>query len=470
MTADTAFTAFRVGERLKGRVEPPWEAFGEKILRFEIHLAGPRVEMERGPIELEGYGLRVLRSRGEVTGVGFASGTDLSDARIDRRAEDAETTSKFSSFPARRVELPSTAISGPGAKVETVDRTLWERPMETMREFVHELQGSFEGRSGEVPSFGSVRATLTEATLTNSEGIHHHWRSSLVDFELAVKSFGGPEGPAPGEYWVNRRSRALSTRGLRDDVEAWCTRARDVRAAKPTPSGLTNVILPPTVLSDVLPPILGFRMGGTAELRKMAPAPGTTIGTPLVTLHDDGLLPLGLGSAPFDDEGVPQVSRPLLEKGVVSAAMYDVLTAAAFGKPVTGNGRRDSPTFQPWFHFEIPPGPSPTNLVVATGEGGSESELMEAIGEGIYLDQLGYAFPDAISGAFGGEVRIAYRVHRGKKAEPLRGGTIGGVVLGPAGEPSLLASVRGVGSTAARSGSLESPPLWVDGLSVAGAE
>ncbi|HYK92651.1 MAG TPA: TldD/PmbA family protein [Thermoplasmata archaeon] len=470
MSAETAFTAFRVGERLKTRVEPPWDVFGEKIQRFEVHLSGSRVEMERGPIELEGYGLRLFRPRGDVTGTGFASGTDLSDARIDQRVQDAEATARFSSFPARRVELPSTAIAGPGPKVDTVDRVLWEHPVETMEQFVHALLTAFEGRASEVPSFGSVRTTLTEATLTNSEGVHHHWRHSLVDFELAVKSSGGPEGAPPGEYWLNRRTRSLTTRGLATDVESWCTRARDVRSAKPTPSTVTKVVLPPTVLSDVLPQILGFRLSGTAELRKMAPSPGTEIGTSLVNLFDDGLLPLGLGSAPFDDEGVPQVRRPLIEKGVVTAGLYDVLTAAAFGKTATGNGRRDSAQFQPWFHFEIAPQPAPTNLVVAPGDGGSEEELMEAVGEGLYLDQLGYAFPDAFSGAFGGEVRMAYRIHRGKRAEPLRGGTVGGVVLGPKGEPSLLASVRGVGSRAARSGSLESPTLWVDGLGVAGAE
>ncbi|HZY92460.1 MAG TPA: TldD/PmbA family protein [Thermoplasmata archaeon] len=470
MSAETAFTAFRVGERLKGRVEPPWEVFGEKIQRFELHLAGNRVEMERGPIQLEGYGLRLLRPRGDATGTGFAAATDLSDARIDQRAQDAEATSKFSTFPARRVELPSTAISGPGAKVETVDRPLWERPLETMRGFVHELQTAFEGRAGEVPSFGSLRATLTEATLTNSEGIHHHWRHTFVDFEIAVKSFGGPEGAPPGEYWVNRRARTVSSRGLANDVDAWCTRARDVRSAAPTPSGVKNVVVPPTVLSDVLPAIVGFRLGGAAELRKMAPAPGTAIGNPLVTIHDDGLLPLGLGSAPFDDEGVPQSRKALVEKGVVASTMYDLLHASAFGKSLTGNGRRDSAIFQPWAHFEISPGPSATNLVVASGDGGSEAELMEAAGEGIYLDQLGYAFPDAISGAFGGEVRIAYRIHHGKKGEALRGGTVGGVVFGPPGEPSLLASVKAVGGLSQRSGSLETPSLWVDGLSVAGAE
>lgn len=470
MSDDAAFTAFRVGERLKGRVEGPWEVFGERVRRFELHLAGTDVEMERGPIQLEGYGLRLLRPRGEGTGMGFAASTDLADAPIDRRVADAEETARWASFPARRVELPSTNLAGPPTAVEIVDRALWERPLDTLEGYTHALASAFEGRPGAGLSFGSVRAALIETTLTNSEGIHHHWRHTLVDLELAVKSAGGPEGAPPGEYWINRRSRTLTSRGLAEAVDGWCTRAREVRTAVPTPSGISHVVLPPAVLADVLPPILGFRLGGVAELRKMAPAVGTAVGNPLLTVHDDGLLPYGLGTAPFDDEGIPQARRLLLDHGVVAATLYDVLHAAAFGQTPTGNGRRDAPLFQPWSHFALAPGPSPTNLVVTPGEGGTEEELFEAVGEGLYVDQLGYAFPDAMSGAFGGEVRIGYRIHRGQRAEAVRGGTVGGVVLAPPGAPSLLASVRGVGTATERVGNLETPPIWCDGLSVSGAE
>lgn len=470
MTATTAFTASRVGDRLRGRVEGPWEVFGEKLSRYEIHLAGPRIELERGPIDLEGFGLRLFRPQGEAIGVGFASSTDLSDAGIDHQVASAEETARFARFPARRAELPSTQVAGPAPSVATTDPALWERPAERVRAYIDALLAAFEGRHGIDLSFGSVRATLTDATLTNSEGIQRHYRHTDVDVEVAVKSSDGPEGPPPGEYWVNRRTRVLSTDGVRDEVDRWAERARDVRRAKPTPTGMTAVVLPPSVLADVLPSILGYRLSGTAQLRKMTPEAGTTIGSPLVTITDDGLLDYGLGSAPYDDEGTPQARRTLIDRGVVSTPMYDVLHASAFGQTSTGNGRRDSPVFQPWFHFDRAPTSFATNLVVRPGTGGSEAELLETVGDGVYVDQLGYAFPDPISGAFGGELRIGYRIRGGKLAEPLRGGTIGGVVLGPVGEPSLLAGVRGLSARNERAGYLDAPAIWTDGLSVAGAD
>ncbi|HUI38503.1 MAG TPA: TldD/PmbA family protein [Thermoplasmata archaeon] len=470
MTGPGAFTAARVADRLRGRLEAPWEAFGERLERYEMHLAGGAVEMTRGPIRLEGFGVRVFRPHGEATGVGFSAGTDLSDGGIDARAAAADETARFARFPTARAELPSTHVAGAGPSVETVDARLWDRPADTVAAWCGAILEALAGRPGVVLSFGSVRATLTETTLANSEGIQRHWRHTFVDFEAAVKSFDGPEGPAPGEYWVNGRSRTVPTKGIAEEADRWVERARDTRRARPTPSGLTRVVLPPGVLADILPTIVGYRFSGAAELRGMAPSEGAVVGTPSLTVHDNGLRPWGLGSAPFDDEGTPPARRALIDRGRATTPVYDVLHAGATGHAPTGNGRRESHQFSPWFHFDRAPGPTITTLEVAPGDAGTDAELAEAVGEGLWVDQLGYAFPDAISAAFGGEVRIGYRIHRGRLAEPVRGGTVGGVVVGPESAPSLFGGIRGLGSTEALVGYLATPPIWSDGLTVAGAE
>lgn len=464
--SDDAFTAFRVGDALRGQLEGPWEVFGERGRRYEVHLTGTATEMERGPLSIEGFGLRVFRPQGDEFGVGFVATTDLSERAIARAAEDAVATSSFARFPTRRVELPATR-NGAAPSVETVDPNLWDHPVDALHEYAHALLTPFEGRTGVVPSFGSVRAALSEFTLTNSEGIQRRMRRTSVELEFAVKAFGGPEGRAPGEYWVNAETCQLSTRGLADAVAGWCQRAQDVRIAQPTPAGIKNVVLPPSALADIVPPILGFRLSGAAELRKMAPAPGDAIGAPSLTLADDGLLPYGLESAPYDDEGNPQVRRVLIDRGVVGTPALDLLHAGAFQRSPTGSGKRGG-AVPSWFRFTGRPSPAPTTLVVTPGDGGSEAELMESAEDGLYLDQLGFPFPDSLSGAFGGEIRIGYRIRHGKKGEPVRGGTLGGVAIAAPGEPSLIHSIRGIGSAAELRGGLSTPALWVDGLTVAG--
>lgn len=467
MDFSDATTAMRVADRLRGTLKGPWDVFGERIRRFEIHLNGRQVEMVRGPIHLEGYGLRVFRPSGDGLGVGFASTSDLSDAGVDESVSTAEATAKLSRFPAKAIHLP-TAHQGGLKAVETVDSNLWGQPEESLDRFVHHLFRAFEGHRDEVPSFGSVRASLIEATLANSEETERHFKGTLVDFELAVKGTGGPEGSAPGEYWVNARSRRLETATLPSKVEEWCTKAQDVRRARPPPSGALTVVFPVSVMADVLPSILGFRFSGVAQLRKMAPTPGARVGPERLTIRDDGQHPFAPGTAPVDDEGTLTRTTTLVEQGAVASLLEDVAYGSAFGATSTGNGRRDAVEFAPWFHFTRPPSPGPSTIVVAPGDGGSDAELVEGVEEGIWLDQLGYAFPDPISGAFGGEIRMAYRIHHGQLAEPLRGGTVGGVVLADPGEPSLLGGIAALGSHPRLAGSLSAPTLRVDQFTVAG--
>ncbi len=468
MSAD-AETAYRVADRVA--TEGSWDIFAERIRRYEIHLNGRAVEMIRGPIELEGYGLRILRHREGKTSVGFRASTDLSSDGVREAVREAEAVSRYSVFPAKKVDLPRPGTAGNGA-VEVCDRRLWDHPLEYLQEHVEALLSAFEGKADILPSFGSLRATLSETSVANSAGLRLAYPQTTIDFEIAVKSFGGPEGAPPGEYWVNEASRRLEPALVPSQVEEWCRFARDVRRAGATPHGELPVVLPASVLTTILPSVIGSRLTGGARLREIAPDLGTAWGAEGLTVHDDGLFPWGLSSAPVDDEGVPQARRTVLDHGKVSSLLYDTLYAGAFETRSTGSGLRgiSHAGFRDWRKFLSPASPVSTTLVIDPGAGGRDEELLEAAGEGIWVQQLGWAIPDPISGAFGGELRIGYRIRNGKLAEPIRGGSVGGVVMGPPGTPSLLSSVAAIGSTPTLCEWVSSPSLLVRPLTVAGVK
>jgi predicted Zn-dependent protease len=459
-------TAFRVADRL--RTELPWDVFAERSRRYELHLNGRAVEMARGPISVGGFGVRVFRARGEKTGVGFQASTDLSEEGVRTGFKVASDVARSSEFPAKRVELPTSGKSGP-PQVEVRDARLWDRPGESLQDYVDTLFAAFDGKKGVTPSFGSVRATLTETSLANSAGLRTSYAHTTVEFEVAVKAFGGPEGAPPGEYWVNSSSRRLETDPLPGLVEEWCRFARDVRRAQPTPSGDLPVVLSSATLSGILPLVLGFRFTGGARLREIAPKAGDRLAGPALTIHDDGLLPWAIASAPVDDEGTRQRKRSLIVRGAVSELMYDALHAGAFGTTSTGNAVRISLFFRDWRHFLHAPNGTATTLVVEPGAGGTDAELIEAAGDGVWVQQLGWAIPDPISTAFGGELRIGYRIRGGKLAEPIRGGTVGGLVLAPPGARSLLNDVAAIGSRPTLSDTISTPTLLVRPLTVAGS-
>ncbi len=456
-----------VASRLAGKLSPPWDLFLQRVRHYEVHLQGDRIEMRRGPVEVQGFGLRLFRPAGGRVGVGFAAATDDSAESLDRAIQNAEATAPLSPSPTTTVSLPKSG--GPAPTLPLVDARLWETPEDALEGYALELVGAVDPRGGVVASFGSARASLTESAILNSEGCARSYRETRLETEFAVKSSGGPEGRPPGEYWINRAERGIPSEGLAAEVASWCERARDVRRARPPPNGAQNVIFPPTVLADILPNIVGFRFGGVAAVRKMAAPAGTEVADPRVTITDDGLLPMANGSSPFDDEGSPRGRTPLIERGKAARTLVDRIHAGALNLDPTGHANREPMELANWFRFGAAPGPQPTTLVLAPGDAGSDEELIEAAGEGLWLDQLGYAFPDGATSAFGGEVRLGYRIQGGRRGEPVRGGTVGGFALGPAETTPLLSGVRGVGSRAQLVNRLSSPPLWVHDFPVASA-
>ena len=463
-TRDAA--AFRVTDQLAGK--EPWEVYGERIRRFELHLSGEAVEMTRGPVALEGYDIRVFRPRDGIVGVGAQASNDFTPEGVRVALDDAERAARFASFPASRFNLAS-GRGATGGIVEVLDRGLWEYPMDSLESYVATLRAAFEGRKGFSLSFGSVRATLVETSICNSAGLRTGYGHTQVELEVGVKATGGPEGPAPGEYWLNDSDRRLRPADLARRVEDWCRFAEDVRRGTPAPTGELPVVLPPAVLAGILPTICGGRLTGSARLHGIAAQPGLKVASEIVTVHDDGRVPWAPMSSPVDDEGVPQRRRLLVDHGSVSESLYDTLHAGAFDTHSTGNAFRGGWSgFPTWYRFLQPPAVAPSTIVVTPGDGGSNAELVEAAGDGIWIQEIGWSSPDPVSGAFGGEIRLGYRIRGGKLAEPIRGGTVGGFVFAPAGSPSLLSRLQAIGSTSAFVDPVSSPPILVGALPVGG--
>lgn len=458
-----------VADRLKG-LPSPWEVFAERTRRFEVHLNGSQVELTRGPMVLEGFGLRVLRASDGQTGIGYRASTDFSPDGIRAAVEDAERLAGFNQFPAKHPQLPTgSPTTGNGGKI--LDPALWSDPAGALDRFAFALLAAFEGRKGAVPSFSALRATLTETSIANSTGLSCGYAHTVAESEVAVKAFGGPEGRPPGEYWLTEIGRRFEPETLPARAADWARFAEDARRADSPPNGTIPVVFPAEVLAEIVPGVLRFKFSAGAVLRGLAVAPESKLGPEGLEVVDDGLLDWAFGSCPVDDEGTPQRTRRLIAEGHASELLFDVLYADALGGTSTGNGSRSagldvSASF--WRRFTRGPIPDATTLVIPAGTGGTDAEVVEQVDDGIWVQQIGWANPDVLSGRFGGEIRIGYRIRHGKLAEPVRGGTVGGAVVAPDGAPSLLHDLSVIGSKPRLTGRLSSPTLLIRSLPVAG--
>lgn len=64
---------------------------------------------------------------------------------------------------------------------------------------------------------------------------------------------------------------------------------------------------------------------------------GEAIGSSQVTIVDDGRLPGGLGTSPFDAEGTPTRMTTVFDRGVLKSFLYDTYYARRLGARTTGN-------------------------------------------------------------------------------------------------------------------------------------
>ncbi|HUY27611.1 MAG TPA: TldD/PmbA family protein [Candidatus Binataceae bacterium] len=105
---------------------------------------------------------------------------------------------------------------------------------------------------------------------------------------------------------------------------------------------------------------------------------GEPIASPNVTICDDGTIVAGMGSKPFDGDGLATNRKHLVDGGVLKTYLLDTYSARKLKLEPTGNAARsvgDSPTV------------SPTNLYLEPGSHSAEA-IIGSVKRGLYVTEL----------------------------------------------------------------------------------
>jgi len=178
---------------------------------------------------------------------------------------------------------------------------------------------------------------------------------------------------------------------------------------------------------------------------------GERIASEHVTVLDDGRLPGGLGSRPFDGEGLPTGRTPVIERGVLSSWLLDTYSARKLGRRSTGNAQRGPGS-----------GPSvgPTNLWLEPGER-SFDEIVASTERGLLVTELiGMGF-NPVTGDYSRGAAGLW-IENGEIAHPVEEITVAGHL----GE--ILEGIDAVASEVLWLGRVAAPALRVARMTVAG--
>lgn len=233
--------------------------------------------------------------------------------------------------------------------------------------------------------------------------------------------------------------------------------ARLLGATKPATERLP-VVLDPWAATSFLGVLAGALSAEEVQKGRslFADLVGEEVAAKDVTIVDDGRLPEGPGSAPFDGEGVPTGRTPVIEAGVLHGFLHNVATAQRAGTTSTGNAGRPG--------YRGVPHVSPHNLFLRPGTFAPE-ELLARAGRAVYVQDVTgvHSGANPVSGEFSVGA-TGLRVANGALEEPLREMTIASTLQ------DVLQAVEAIGSDLRfRGGSVGAPTVLVGEMSIGGA-
>jgi PmbA protein len=427
------------------------EAYASEDAEREVRAHGGEVESLTAATR-RGTGVRAwVGAR-----VGYAYGTDLSEAGIAGLAERAVGAARVAD------EDEFAGPPEPG-DAKPVDLELSGSFDEWGTDRVADLALAIESAALNADDriAGVEQAVYADSSeriaVASSRGIGGEYEtSSCYGYTQALAEGEGGRETGLG-FGLGRRPAALDPTQIGQEAAQRATAM--IGAGKPE-SRSCPVLLDPTVAASFVS-LIGNGLGAGAVQRGRSPFAGRVgdvVAGEAFVLHDDGLHPDGFGSAPIDGEGVPHRRTPLVDGGTLRTYLFDSYTARRGEAVSTGNAGRGS--------YRVLPSVSASNLIVAPGALDFEALLAEA-GEGVFIDDVAglHSGVNPVTGVF--SVGASGRAIRGGElAEPLREFTIASDLV------SMLRAVRAAGAESRWvpfGGSVSTPPLLIDAMTVAGS-
>jgi PmbA protein len=417
---------------------------------------------------IEERSLEVSLREGAIEHVERAEGHDLglrvfvgkSQAIVSSSKLDPDTVGEAAR---RAVDMARAAPEDPYAGLaeqarlakDTPDLDLWdgsEIGEERLQALAHEAEEAALSVKGVTKSSGAgASASARQIVLGTSAGFLKGYRRSGFGFSVAVIAGEGTGMERDYDFSSavhHKDLLAAKTVGLRAGE-------RTVRRLNPrkVPSQQVPIVydrrVSASLVSHFAAAISGTAIArGTSFLKDML---GKDVFGRGITIIDDPLRRRGLGSRPFDAEGLAVARRELVSDGGLKSFLLDQSSARQLGLEPTGHASRGTGS---------PPAPSPSNLHVAPGSKTPEA-LLADIASGFYVTEL---LGMGVNGVTGDYSRGAtgFWIENGALSYPVSEVTIAGNLkdmyrnLTPANDLEFKMATN-------------APTMRVEGMTVAGA-
>ena len=337
------------------------------------------------------------------------------------------------------------------------DLDLYDEEIESMSterkiELALRAESAAKAYSDKIVNFdgGGLETTSGKVVLANSLGFAGEFRStaiSIATVPVAVDDLGRKQR----DYWYDSRRKLRELDNAEEIGVIAAQRTLRKLNGRSVATQSVPVVFDPRMAGALVGDIFSA-LSGEAIFRKasfLVGRLGERIASEKLTLIDDGTIKAGLGSKPFDGEGLPTRRTVLLRNGVLESYVLNSYTARKLGLRSTGNAARalvGAPTVDAG------------NLFIESGPH-SPAEIVSSVKSGLYVtEMIGYGV-NIVNGDYSRSAGGLW-IENGEPTFSVQGVTIAGNLK------DMLLNVEAVGNDLDFRSNVVGPTLLISGMTI----
>lgn len=349
-----------------------------------VRLASNQIVESKG-ISDHGIGIRIIKDKA----IGFTITNDFTEENLRKTVEDAFSIARVRGPAKHWKSLPKPQKIRPVPKI--FERKIAELETDdTVKLAIRMLDAAKNFDAKIVDVSGSLNAFVDEVYIANTYGVDIAEASTTIFGSITTEA----EDKGSRASGVGFQG-ACSLREFNPEKIGEHSGEMAVKSlgAEKIESGTYSLILEPYALAEITSYVFARTVRSKTYQDKVSCFQGKLgmkITDESFSICDDPTLAGYMGSASFDDEGVPTRRLPIIEKGIFKNLQYDTFYASKDNVPSTGNAKRTG-NFPGRAYASIP-FPEPHDFVVEKGSM-SKAELIEDTKLGILVGRIWYTYP-----------------------------------------------------------------------------
>lgn len=299
---------------------------------------------------------------------------------------------------------------------------------------------------------GSFDAATGRRIFANSRGFTGEYRASSCSISASPIALG-KSNEMQRNYWYTyaRSLKKLDTpESVGVEAARRTLRRLDARRVK---TQQAPIIFSPEIARSLIGAIFDAASGDSVYRGAsfFAGKLGEQVASASVTVIDDGTIVGGFGTSPFDGEGLPSRRTVIVERGVLTNYLLNTYTGRKLGMKSTGNASRG---------LAGNPGIGAGNLFLVAGSA-TPQQIFDGVESGFFVTELMGQGVNMVTGDYSRGASGLW-IENGELTYPVQEITIAGNLK------DIFRNITAIGNDLEFRGSVASPTLRVDGMTIAG--